>query len=322
MTAGFLSVPIMRPNHCWTILHVSMLAALFFTVNANSGDSNCETEIEVWRDTSYKADAGKSLKIHCPVKFCNNSTPTVSWFKLEDTNVPVNVSSGSHIKTEWNNSSHLVGTSYLIFQNILISDSGVYQCRSDLIGSHKIKVFVHDVEESTNVTEKNGTGNTNAGSEPKADLWMYVYAAAGILAFVIIVIIISVASMQMCKGKPKKKMQTDNQYMAIPMVEQPLPHASLQASPRGSPSAPPSLKSNRRKTPPSQPSELPLPRDNKDLYAKVKEDRKRQRKTVEEEGGSVVYAALNHQPPAGAAARPRRPKEESSEYAAIRVPGH
>lgn len=112
------------------------------------------------------------------------------------------------------------------------------------------------------------------------------------------------------------------QYMAIPMVDQPPPQASLQASPRGSPSAPPSRKSTRRKTPPSQPSELPLPRDNKHLYGKIKEDRQRRGKAAEDKGGSVVYAALNHQPPVGAAARPRRPKEESSEYAAIRIPGH
>ncbi|XP_070814049.1 B- and T-lymphocyte attenuator-like [Chaetodon trifascialis] len=322
MTAGFLSVPAMRPDHCWSILHVSILAVLLLTLNADSKDSNCETTIEVWRNTIYEGVVGKSLKIHCPVKFCNSSTPTVSWFKLENTYVPIDVSSGSHIKTEWNNSNPFKGTSYLIFQSILRSDSGVYQCRSGLTVSHAINVSVHDVEEPANVTEKNDTDNTDVGSEPTMDPWLYVYVAAGILAFVIIVIIVSVASMQMCKGKPKKKMQTDDQYMAIPMVEQPLPHASLQASPRGSPSEPPSRRSTRRKTPPSQPSELPLPRDNKNLYAKVKEDQERRRKTVEEEGGSVVYAALNHQPPAGAAARPRRPKEESSEYAAIRVPGH
>lgn len=36
---------------------------------------------------------------------------------------------------------------------------------------------------------------------PKDSLWMYIYTAAGIVAFVIIVIIISVASMQGCKGE-------------------------------------------------------------------------------------------------------------------------
>ncbi|KAF1371824.1 hypothetical protein PFLUV_G00273380 [Perca fluviatilis] len=133
------------------------------------------------------------------------------------------------------------------------------------------------------------------------DLWIYMYFAAGIVPFVIIVIILSVVSMRGCKGKPKKERQTENQYIAIPMVEQPFPHASIQPSPRGTPSAPPSRRSTRRITSPSQPNELPAPRDN------------------EEEGSSIVYAALNHQLPGAAAGPPRRQQEETSEYAAIRV---
>lgn len=105
------------------------------------------------------------------------------------------------------------------------------------------------------------------------------------------------------------------------MVEQPPPPASPQALPRGGPSEPPPRRSTRRKTPPSQPSELPLPRDNEPLYGRAKKDSERLRTTVEEEeeGSSLVYAALNHQLPARAAARPPRQMEEKSEYAAIRV---
>ncbi|XP_044043052.1 B- and T-lymphocyte attenuator-like isoform X5 [Siniperca chuatsi] len=319
MTGGFLSVPIMRPNHCWTILHVSILAMLLLTLNADSEDSKCEVEIRVRRNTVYEAFLGDDLRINCTVLFCNNSPPATYWYKLEKTNVNVNVSGSSHIKTEWKTLNHVEGISYLIFQNILTNDSGVYRCRSGHSVSHSINISV-DVgerdDEHTNVTQKN---STDSGPTSPENLWMYIYTAAGIVAFVIIVIIISVASMQGCKGKSKKEMQTENQYMAIPMGVQPFPHASLQPSARGSPSAPPSRRSTRRKTPPLQPNEMPLPRDNECLYSKIKGDRERQRNTVEEEGGSVVYAALNHQLPAGAAARTRRPHEESSEYASIRV---
>ncbi|KAK1876687.1 E3 ubiquitin-protein transferase RMND5B [Dissostichus eleginoides] len=145
----------------------------------------------------------------------------------------------------------------------------------------------------------NGDGSTN--SEPTVDSWMYMYFAAGIVSFIIIVIIISVVSMRGCKGKSKKETSRENQYMAIPMVEQPLHHGRLQPSPRESLSAPPCRRPLRTKTPPLQPNELPLPRDNDP-----------------EKGSSIVYAALNHQLPARAA-RPLRPTEEQSEYAAIRV---
>ncbi|XP_045914418.1 B- and T-lymphocyte attenuator-like [Micropterus dolomieu] len=316
MTGGFPTVPIMRPKHCWTVLHVSILAALLLTLNADNEDSNCEVQMRIRRNTVYKAFLGDVFRMNCTVSFCNNSPPTVFWVKHEITAVPVNVSSSSHIKTGWESFNHLEGVSYLVFQNILTSDSGVYRCRSEGSESHYINlsVYVRD-DEHTNVTKKNDTSGTHVDPE---NLWMYLYTVAGIVAFVIIVIILSVASMRGCKGKSKKEMPTENQYMAIPMVEQPYPHASLQRSPRGSPSAPPSRRSTRREQP-LQPNELPLARDNERLYGKIKGDRDRKRNTVEEEEGSVVYAALNHQLPVGAAARPRRPQEEFSEYAAIRV---
>lgn len=90
------------------------------------------------------------------------------------------------------------------------------------------------------------------------------------------------------------------QYSAVLMRQRP--------SPRGSPSAAPSRGSSRREKPP------PLQRDGE--MTGVGE---RRRKTAEDKN-SLVYAALNHQPlEAAASSRPRRPKEENSEYAAIRV---
>ncbi|XP_036947349.1 B- and T-lymphocyte attenuator-like isoform X2 [Acanthopagrus latus] len=317
MTVRCPSAPIMRPNHCWTVLRVSILAALLLTLNVDSED--CEFEIRVRRNTVYETSIGEELRINCTVIFCNNSPPTVSWFKLGESVVPVNVSSSNHIKTEWKKIDDSQGISFLVFKKIRMSDSGEYQCQGGGSMGHNINVSVSGNREHTNITHKNDS-NSHISDPEEEDLWMYVYTAAGIVSFVIIVIIISVISMHGCKGKPKKETQTDNQYMAIPMVEQPPPHASVQALSRGSPSEPPPRRSTRRKTPPSQPSELPLPRDNDPLYGRAKNDRERARTTVEEEeGSSLVYAALNHQLPARAAARPHREMEERSEYAAIRV---
>ncbi|XP_074483789.1 uncharacterized protein LOC141763207 isoform X4 [Sebastes fasciatus] len=313
MTGRFLRVPIMRPHRCWAVLQVSILAGLLLTLNADDKESDCEVVLKVHRNTTYGALLGEDLKIDCTVAFCNNSPPTVTWYKVNTTFVPVNVSSSSHIKTEWELLKKLEGRSILIFQKLLRSDSGVYQCGDGGSVSHNINVNVHDDGKRTNVTQEN---NTTVDSEPTVvDLWKYMYVAPGIVAFVIIVIIISVVSMRGCKGKPKKVTTTENQYMAIPMAEQPF----RQPSPRGSPSAPPSRRSTRRETPPSQPDEPPLPRGNEIVYGKVKEKRGRRGNAAADEGGSVVYAALNHQLPAVAAARPRRPQEETSEYAAIRV---
>uniref|UniRef100_A0A3B4TM01 B- and T-lymphocyte attenuator-like n=1 Tax=Seriola dumerili TaxID=41447 RepID=A0A3B4TM01_SERDU len=303
MTGG---VPVMRPNRYWTVLNVSILALLVLALNADSED--CETVIKVQRNTLYEAFVGQEFTMNCTVSFCNSSPPSVSWHKVDQPIDPVNVSSGSHIKTEWKELSHSEGTSYLIFQKILVSDSGLYQCRGGDGVSHNINVSVH--------------GSPTPTPQLPENILMYVYPAAGIVTLVVIVIVLSIISMRGCKGKTKKETQTENQYMAVPMVEQPFPHASLQASPRQSPSAPPSRRSTRRSTrrnaPSSQPNEAP--RDNEHVYGEVKEDTERGRNVVEDEGSSVVYAALNHQPPPGAAApRQWRREEEFSEYAAIRV---
>ncbi|XP_008285543.1 B- and T-lymphocyte attenuator-like isoform X2 [Stegastes partitus] len=305
----------MRTNQCRTVLHATIWAVLLLTFSADSKDSEaeeCVAGINVRRNTVFKALVGQELRITCTVFFCSSSAPTVSWFKfVNGVRVPVNVSSRGHIKTMWELSTKQEGMSFLIFQNILRSDSGVYQCRDGRDVSHGINVVVDGNNETTSVTPTHGTTNSsNSNDDSSEGLLIYVYLAAGIVTFVIIVIIISVISMRGCKGKSKKKTQPENQYIAIPMGEQP-----LRSSPRESPAVPPSRRSTKRKAP----NESTLARDNEQVCGQKTVDRTGQRNTAEEESSSVVYAALNHQRPARADARPRRLVEEGSEYAAIRV---
>ncbi|CAJ1087553.1 B- and T-lymphocyte attenuator-like [Xyrichtys novacula] len=301
MNKGVMIVSIMRPENCWTLLHVSILAALLITVNAD-GEDECEFYIKVPRNT-YEASLGDELRISCTVKFCDDSPPPVSWFKLGQDDVFIPINDSSHrLKEEWQMLNNLEGVSFLIFPKFFSNDSGDYRCESESKIGNRINVNVTD-------------STTSSPPFPK-DLMMYVYPAAGIVGFVIIVIIISVASMQGCKGKSKRT-QEENQYVAIPMSEQPSQSTTAQPSPRGNPHIPPSQRSTRRPKAPPQLSESPVVSDNECVYSFVKDGRQRQTKTAEE--GSLVYAALNHQLPARVPARPRRPKEESSEYAAIRV---
>ncbi|KAK5891278.1 hypothetical protein CgunFtcFv8_018549 [Champsocephalus gunnari] len=153
----------------------------------------------------------------------------VDWFKHEQTDVPVNVSSSSRIKTQWETINKSEGISFLVFPNIRLNDSGMYQCKSGDSSSHYINVFVHvdDGRGRTTVPQKN---ESSTHSEPKVDSWIYMYLAAGIVPFIIIVIIISVL-MCRCQGKSKNETQTEVQYIAIP-AEKPIAHASLQPSPR------------------------------------------------------------------------------------------
>ncbi|KAM7375385.1 hypothetical protein PAMA_014471 [Pampus argenteus] len=315
MTGGYLRVSIMRPNGCWTFLHLSILAGLLLTLNAESKDPVCSTEIRVRRKTVHEASLGTYFRINCNFTFCNDSNSSISWYKSKDDEfVPVNFKQSTHIKAEVTviNKS---GISYLIFKNIKRSDSGLYQCQGGGRVSHAINVSVCDNAELSTTTYTNETNTLN--STVVEDGWMYVYSAAGIVGFVITVIVISVISMRGCKGKSKE----ETHYMEIPMVNQPVPHAGPQLSLRRSPSVPPPYRQSTRKKPPSQPNETTPQRGL--VHSMEKRDEKRQSNTVEEENEevcSVVYAALNHHhQPTGAPARPQRHIEESSVYAAIRV---
>lgn len=296
----------MKPSHCWTsIPHLFFMAVLCLTLNADNETFHCELEIKVQRNTVYKARVGEQLRINCPVQLCNNSPPTITWFKLEPDHTGVNLS--NRVKIEWEIKDNVKGTSVLLFQNVISRDSGLYQCRSGNFVSHTINVTVEDV--NVNGTLQNQTNSTpTADPNGNGQMWLYLYSAAGIIGFVFIVIVISVLSMKGCNGKPRKKDQNETQNI-IPMVEQPSQHTSNQALPRGSPHRPTSPTSHRssRKDPSAH-----TQRSN----AYGNGDRERQRYGPEEEG--VVYVAINHRQLAGAP-RPQVVVEETSEYAAIRV---
>ncbi|MED6271263.1 hypothetical protein CHARACLAT_018408 [Characodon lateralis] len=312
----------MRPDQHWTTLSWSIWAVLFLTLKADNEE--CTIELQVRRSTIYKASLGQQLRIDCPVVFCNNPPPPVSWYKIEEKHVRLNVNNNSHIKIGWKMSNPLEGTSYLLFQNIVRNDLGTYQCESGGSVGHAINITVngatHVANNSNNSNSKKITNNTNQTNiEPTDTFLMYMYSAAGIVAFVIIVIIISVISMQGCKGKSRKEKQTENQYMEIPLAVQAIPNApGLQHSPRGSPHPLPSRRASERKTP-GQPVGLIISRDNEQFYGQRTQDKNRHRNATQmEEPGSVVYAALNHGLQPREAPRPQVQIEET-EYAAIRL---
>ncbi|KAL7370070.1 hypothetical protein ABVT39_018208 [Epinephelus coioides] len=132
----------MRPNYRLNIFQVSILAALFLRLEADSENPDCEVDVKVRRHTVYESLPGEDLRINCTVMFCKNSPPTVTWYKREIVDVPVNFSRSSHMTTEWELLNHSEGISFLIFHKTLVHDTGVYQCRSGGGVGHNIKVFV------------------------------------------------------------------------------------------------------------------------------------------------------------------------------------
>ncbi|MEQ2173237.1 hypothetical protein GOODEAATRI_029883, partial [Goodea atripinnis] len=122
------------------LLYALISAVLFLPLDADYED--CTIELLVRRNTIYKAFLGQQLRIDCPVVFCNNPPPPVSWYKIEEKLVRLNVNNNSRIKIGWKMSNPLEGTSYLLFQNIVRNDSGIYQCESGGNTGHAINIIV------------------------------------------------------------------------------------------------------------------------------------------------------------------------------------
>ncbi|XP_026157354.1 uncharacterized protein LOC113127196 isoform X2 [Mastacembelus armatus] len=182
----------MRPNYCLTIFQLSILARL-----SAGEDSKCEVQIKVRRHTVYNVFHGQDLTVTCPVALCNSSPPTVSWYKMEKTDILVSANSSSHIKVEWEDLGHLDGQSLLIFKKIHRSDSGVYRCGTERQVSHNINVSVNGHVETTTVS-----WTTLANPKPPNTLWPFVFRAFGIKLFFVVIITLHLClkTKQKCKG--------------------------------------------------------------------------------------------------------------------------
>ncbi|XP_054915024.1 B- and T-lymphocyte attenuator-like [Poeciliopsis prolifica] len=179
-----------------------VLFSIILIVPLDADDDECTTELRVRRNTIYEASLGQELRIECPLVFCDNLLPTICWSKVEEDHICLNKNNNNHIKTEWKISNPPKGIFYLIFQSIISSDSGGYQCKGGGSLSHIIYINIHGTNEDT-TTEKATTNVTNDQSEtgPADRFLMFSYSTAGIGSFVIVVFIISIICMRGSKGK-------------------------------------------------------------------------------------------------------------------------
>ncbi|MEQ2257547.1 hypothetical protein ILYODFUR_035827, partial [Ilyodon furcidens] len=123
------------------LLYALISAVLLLPLDADYED--CTTELLVRRNTIYEAFPGQELRIDCPVVFCNNPPPLVSWYKIEEKLVRLHVNNINHITVGWEIWSSSRGTSYLLFKNVVKSDSGIYRCESGRTVGHTINIKVN-----------------------------------------------------------------------------------------------------------------------------------------------------------------------------------
>ncbi|MEQ2283428.1 hypothetical protein AMECASPLE_011096 [Ameca splendens] len=185
------------------LLYALISAVLFLPLDADYQD--CTTELLVRRNTIYEVFPGQPLRIDCRVVFCNFPPLPVSWYKIEEKLVRLHVNNNSRIKIGWKMSNPLEGTSYLLFQNIVKSDSGIYQCETGGNVGHNINIIVNgNTETTTTASFQLWTSSTSEVAVAQDIFWPCMYRVFGIGAFFIAVITICVISHTALKGRCRK----------------------------------------------------------------------------------------------------------------------
>lgn len=171
---------------------------------------DCEIILKVNRNTVYEAYVGEQLKIACPVQFCNDSTPTITWFKLEKDN-SISVNFNNRVKTEWMQTNY-DGRSLLIFPNVLSNDSGHYQCRSGDVVSHTIRVNVFSLPNP----ETEAAAEVEADPQTQSFVLSCVFRLVGLKLFFIVIAGVFVA----LKKHKNKRVPSDSLHLrTLPQAE-------------------------------------------------------------------------------------------------------
>ncbi|XP_037102203.1 uncharacterized protein LOC119119732 isoform X5 [Syngnathus acus] len=283
-------------KHSWSVLFLSILAVLHLTSSVSYCDDCLQITVD---DTIYKTPLGEYFEIKCYIISTEQLSNNVAWYKLEgDKFVPVTVDSHIEIKSEKLSN---VTTMLLCFTNIQQSNAGYYRCESGSAVGHTINVSVYGMSlygpefrllqtlhttfafPDNDIMADISLRNDTTAMSKEEIRWMYVYSAAGTIAFVVMVIFVSIISLRRCKGHATRTEteQSRGQPQSVPTPSGSYIYSEMSAE-----------EGKHSKT-----------------SSRVKDDR------------SVTYATLDHQPLAAAAAgtpaRPRRLQEESSHYADI-----
>ncbi|OCT91336.1 hypothetical protein XELAEV_18014387mg, partial [Xenopus laevis] len=87
----------------------------------------CIPQIHTKRNTQCNKSVGESLAIQCPVSFCSEELPHVTWCKVVGgTCEPTDM--GSRLVMEWTGQKENTATYLLTFVAAQLNDTGFYRC--------------------------------------------------------------------------------------------------------------------------------------------------------------------------------------------------
>ncbi|XP_047673658.1 uncharacterized protein LOC113634778 isoform X2 [Tachysurus fulvidraco] len=179
----------------------SLLILVLLGVRTDESNLFCIRSVRVQRNTGWSARVTERLMINCTVQSNCKDNITVKWCKIDMKNQCIHLNHSNHTSTEWRTISEWERLFFLIFWNISLQDSGLYNCEIltpvHTMG-HVINVTVTDynavstetITEGSPVTPVTDITNTHLSSEK----WLYViYFSAFVVALILAVPL-------MCRG--------------------------------------------------------------------------------------------------------------------------
>ncbi|XP_037381455.1 B- and T-lymphocyte attenuator isoform X2 [Talpa occidentalis] len=118
---------------------------------STDGEKSC-LEIRVKRNSIYTAQAGQSVDLECPVKYCGKR-PNMTWCKLNATCLSIEDKLQGHMSwMSWMDISVFV----LHFNQVRVDDTGSYRCsaRATNTSVESHTVTLHVTEKTENCSER------------------------------------------------------------------------------------------------------------------------------------------------------------------------
>ncbi|XP_053312981.1 B- and T-lymphocyte attenuator [Spea bombifrons] len=183
------------------------VSALVLHLHHAYGNSNCVNNISIPRSTEYNRSAGEPLTVECPVQFCSQQPPNVTWCKVSGDTICQAIAGGPGIAVQWEERRRNDGVYLLKFVSVHENDTGFYKCWAEFgtqqtVGHViKINILAAVVKGNTTMDKSENTRVT-----PSLDLknmeWL-LYLSFSLLGLSVFILIISLLVYYLRKVKQK-----------------------------------------------------------------------------------------------------------------------
>ncbi|XP_028847254.1 B- and T-lymphocyte attenuator-like [Denticeps clupeoides] len=178
--------------------------------------SPCYPEVQVKRNTVWRGQLTKPLKINCTVKYCE-ATPPLMWCKYKTPYdcIPINQTDNIYMWPERQGHDLIY---FLEIKRISIEDDGTYGCKiQSLAQGHFINISVLN-----DIKDTESTNSTTEFSSPinGYDWPLYLYICSGIIVLVFTLTLASFLSLSGCKWSRREELTEQVQFVSTKMITQ------------------------------------------------------------------------------------------------------